>query len=182
MASQPPIIGVTGLARVGKDAVTDALLLLGGAQYSYSFANPLRAMLKAGFDIDMNERYWRQHKEDVIPALGKSPRQLMQTLGTEWGRVLVSDDIWLVLAAAKLIKHGPGMVLPDVRFENEAKWIRDRGGTIIHVTRPNIEAVSEHVSEKGIKAIPGEVFIVNDGTLADLEVHVKSIVDGWNET
>lgn len=181
MDQLPSIIGLTGLAGSGKDTVADLLISKMGG-YTYSFANPIRAMLNAGFGIDMNDPYWKKRKEEPLPQFGKSPREMMQTLGTEWGRELVSDDIWLVMANIKLMKHGFGMIIPDVRFENEAAWIRDRGGTLLHVTRKNIEPVTPHSSEGGVKAIPGEIYIPNDGTLQDLQDLVDGIVDGWNET
>lgn len=181
MDQRPSIIGITGLARSGKDTVADLLISTMGG-YTYSFANPIRAMLNAGLGIDMNDPYWQKRKEEKLPQFGKSPREMMQTLGTEWGRDCVSDDIWLVMANIKLMKHGIGMIIPDVRFENEATWIRERNGTVLHVTRKSIEAVAPHSSEGGIKAIPGEIFVTNDGTLQDLQVQVQSIVDGWNET
>lgn len=176
----PAIIGIAGRARTGKDTVASLIhTQLGG--YRYSFADPIRAMMRAGFDIDMSDPYWQKNKENPVAALGKSPREMMQTLGTEWGRDMVSDDVWLVLAAAKLIKHGPGMIIPDVRFENEAAWIRHRGGTILHVTRKDAEPVAAHSSETPIKMIPGEIEVRNNGTLADLQSQVESIINGWTE-
>ena len=79
-----PVIGIVGRARVGKDRTVEAILRMGGASYRRSFADPLRAMIKAGFGIDADDPYWVKHKEDPMPELcGRSLRYVMQTLGTE---------------------------------------------------------------------------------------------------
>lgn len=176
--SFPSIIGIAGPARSGKDTLADFLVAETNG-YKYNLADPMRAMLKAGFGIDLSDDYWQSRKEEVIPAIGKSPRQLMQTLGTEWGRNLIGEDTWLVLAQAHLIRRGVGMIIPDIRFDNEAEWVRSRGGTIIHVRRKNAPQVNAHTSESGIKAALGEVTIYNDGSLQDLQNSVGEVVDGW---
>lgn len=176
----PVIIGIAGPARVGKDTAARFVEAAVGG-YIYPLAKPMKAMIKAGFGIDLYDPYWAGRKEDVIPAIGKSPRQLMQTLGTEWGRQLISPELWLVLAAAQLIQRGPGMIIPDIRFENEAAWVRERGGTILHLRRKHLEPVHQHESETGIKAIPGEVTIDNDATLVDLQIQIEELAGAWRE-
>lgn len=132
-------------------------------------------MLKAGFGIDLLEEYWMLNKETVIPAIGKSPRELMQTLGTEWGRNLVNEDLWLILARQRLLAAGPGMTIADVRFDNEAEWVRKLGGRIIHVKRDSAERVKQHASEVGVTEEPGDGIIMNNGTLEDLQQSVKDL-------
>ena len=117
------------------------------------------------------------HKEQVIPALGVSPRRLMQTLGTDWGRELIHPDIWLTMALQRLVHVGPGMVIADVRFENEAAWVRKYGGRILHVHRPDAAAVETHASEYGIQQLPEDLVIMNAGSLEDLHAKVKDMFD-----
>ena len=33
---------------------------------------------------------------------GKTPRYLMQTLGTEWGRMMVDGDLWVELCCVRI--------------------------------------------------------------------------------
>lgn len=132
-------------------------------------------MIKAGFGIDLNEQYWIDNKEYVIPALGLSPRQLMQTLGTEWGRNIVGSNTWITLAKQRLLAIGPGMVVPDVRFENEADWVRSVGGLIVHIKRSAV-AVSKHESENGVAQQPGDAILNNIGTLDDLKIAVRDLL------
>ena len=175
---QAPVIGLHGRARSGKDTVANFILAKRGG-YIYSFADPIRAMLMP-LGIDMRDPYWQDHKEDVIPALGTSPRRLMQTLGTEWGRDIVNPELWLILAKQRLMNFGAGMIVADVRFENEAEWIRSQGGRILHIERPDAKVVAEHVSESGVVFKPdeGDVKIMNGGTLQELQNAVHGVLDG----
>lgn len=171
---QAPLIGIAGRARSGKDTVANFIIAAIGG-YRYSFADPIRAML-APLGVDMNDPYWQARKEDVIPALGVSPRRMMQTLGTEWGRNLINPDLWLVLAHQRLLRNGPGMVISDVRFENEAAWIRKHGGRIIHVIRPEAKAVEAHASEDGIEMLDTDAQLFNSGTLEELQLTVRELL------
>lgn len=172
-----PIIGIAGRALTGKDTIASLIITAIGG-YRYSFADPIRAMLKP-LGIDMDDLYWQAHKEATIPSLGVSPRRMMQTLGTDWGRCMINANLWTELAARRLFQNGTGMVIPDVRFENEATWVREQGGLIIHVTRPAANAVENHVSEDGINVLPEDMQVVNDGTLDDLYISVNELLRGF---
>lgn len=170
----PKLIGIAGKARSGKNTTADFIQAQYGG-YQYSFAAPLRRMLKAGFGIDLDTDYWIQRKEQTIPALGKSPREMMQTLGTEWGRELVHPHVWLVLAQDALNQRGPGMIVTDVRFENEAAWVRKLGGTVLHVSRKEAPGVAEHASESGVLVGAEDIQLFNDGGLEDLQFAVSKL-------
>ena len=164
-----PLIGITGPARSGKDTAADLIVAAVGG-YRYAFADPLRAMLRVGLGIDLDTAYWKEHKEKPIPAFGgKSPRQMLQTLGTEWGREMVDGDLWVTLARAQLLARGPGMVVSDARFLNEALFIRRIGGKLIHIRRKAAAPIAAHKSENGIEVAPEDIVIDNDGTLEDLQ-------------
>jgi hypothetical protein len=173
-----PLLGLTGPARSGKDTAAAFLLAMTGG-YRYAFADPIRAMLKAGLGIDMTDEYWIPRKEDPIPAFGnKSPRQMMQWLGTEWGRQLVDENLWLTLATDRLMSKGPGMIVTDCRFENEAAWIRRYGGRIIHLRRNAAQPVHGHLSEGGVQEGENDFVVHNNGTLEDLQERLREIVVG----
>ena len=176
--SRLPIIAISGKSRVGKDAAAEAFLRMGAAKYRYSFADPLRAMLKAGFGIDLDDPYWQRRKEEQLPEYGRSPREMLQTLGTEWGRHLVHRDVWVKLAADALATSGPGMVIADCRFNNEAHWVRQAGGLVVHVTRAAAPAVRAHASEMGVTIQPGDGHLANDGTIEELYEAAHDLIYG----
>jgi len=91
------LIGLTGPAGSGKDTVARLLCEQHGF-VQIAFADPLRAMLKAGLGLTDEHFNNREDKEAPLEWLGKSPRQLLQTLGTEWGRRQVHPHLWLELA------------------------------------------------------------------------------------
>ncbi|VBI24437.1 deoxynucleotide monophosphate kinase family protein [Burkholderia pseudomallei] len=176
--SNLPMIGIAGRASAGKDTIGNYLV----EHHNYgqvSFAEPLRQFVCKLVGID--RRALDFVKEDPVPWLGKSPRQMLQTLGTEWGRMLVNENIWVLVAmdeARRLQRHsGKSAVITDVRFDNEADAIRQRGGRIIHVARPDALAVASHVSEAGVTREPADFVIVNDGTLDDLYATVDEIME-----
>ena len=171
---QAPLIGIAGRARSGKDTVANFIVAAIGG-YRYSFADPIRAML-APLGVNMSDPYWQARKEEPIPALGVSPRRMMQTLGTEWGRQLINPDLWLIMAHQRLLQNGPGMVISDVRFDNEAAWIRKHGGRIIHVIRPETKAVEAHASEDGIEMQDTDSRLFNSGTLEELQLSVRELL------
>lgn len=171
---QAPLIGIAGRARSGKDTVANFIVAAIGG-YRYSFADPIRAML-VPLGVDMSDPYWQARKEEPIPTLGVSPRRMMQTLGTEWGRRLINPDLWLIMAHQRLLQNGPGMVISDVRFDNEAAWIRKHGGRIIHVIRPDTKAVEAHASEDGIEMQDTDARLFNSGTLEELQLSVRELL------
>lgn len=174
-----PVIGVCGRARTGKDTAAEAILRMGGGAYRYSFADPLRAMVRAGWGVDAGDPYWQRHKEaSMAEFCGRSLRHVLQTLGTEWGREHIHPDVWVRRAADELATRGPGMVIADVRFGNEATWIRGVGGLLIHLTRPDAAAVRSHASERGVAREPDEPLIVNDGCIEELYEAVHDIIHG----
>ena len=175
------IIGIAGRARSGKDTIANFILTMQGG-YRYSFADPIRNMLKA-LGIDLSHPYWLENKENIIPVLGASPRRLMQTLGTEWGRKLINPDLWLIMATQHFAQQGPGMIIADIRFENEAKWVRNNGGIVIHVDRPNIQKVEDHVSEQGIEFNPlTDKLLPNNGSLERLYLRTQEILTDVHKT
>lgn len=171
---QIPLIGIAGRARTGKDTVANFIVAAIGG-YRYSFADPIRAML-IPLGVDMHDPYWQERKEDIIPALGVSPRRMMQTLGTEWGRQIINPNMWLIMAHQRLLSNGPGMVISDVRFENEAAWVRKHGGRIIHVIRPEAKVVEAHASEDGIEMLDIDSQLFNSGTLEELQLTVRELL------
>lgn len=167
------VIGIAGRARTGKDTCADFLAgYLDG--YRYGFADPLKAML-VPLGIDMTDPYWTENKEREIPLFERSVRYMMQTLGTEWGRQLIHPDIWVRVAEVELGLRGDGMIISDVRFDNEAEFIRRAGGTVIHLTRPDAPTVEAHASEAGIKQSPRDKYIINDGTVDELYVKLAAL-------
>jgi hypothetical protein len=169
---KPIIIGLAGAAGSGKDSVRSVLEL----QHDFagiSFADPMRDMLRTLLvSTGSSDEYLtrRDLKEVPIPGLGVSYRHMAQTLGTEWGRQCLHPEFWLRTAHNTLaFLRGQGycnFVVSDVRFANEAEWVRNQGGEIWMLDRPGTAPVRAHISEA--RPFEADRVVANTGTLADL--------------
>lgn len=177
-----PLIGITGKAGVGKDTAGAYLAQAHGFD-RYAFASPIKRMLGV---LGLCEEHFSDHaaKEAVIPAFGCSYRHLAQTLGTEWGRS-IHPHFWLQMAKLRyygLDRSGEayGLVITDVRFENEAEWIREEGGVVVHIVGRETTVsgdAAKHVSENGVLFHPDvDALVGNQGTLADLYRSLDTLV------
>lgn len=144
---KPIIIGLGHYSRTGKDTFANALVdsiqemcpkLKVGRR---SFATKLKQVTselygwaglrdEAFYNDPVNE-YLRDVK---LPALGLTPVEVWVQFGTPAIREQVYDLTWVDY----LLKTDHGLdvlVIPDVRFPNEIKAIRDHGGHLIKVVR-----------------------------------------------
>lgn len=178
------IIGITGAAGSGKDTARGVLQNHFGVT-GVAFADPMRAMLAQLLDhcgIGVEWMTQRELKELPMPGLGVSYRHAAQTLGTEWGRALSpSGDIWLKAAAASMAEvmniKGPDAVfcISDVRFKNEAKWVREQGGVIWRIVRPGLAPVRQHASESGIPTDLINRTILNDDNMDSFKTAIYDL-------
>lgn len=182
-------IGFCGPAGAGKSTAADRLM----KHWRFNrvrFAGPLKAMLAAlGLSAEQLDGAF---KEEPTPLLcGRTPRQAMQWLGTEWGRNLIGDDFWIAAWRAAVERtggfHVPGkgwdrlIVADDIRFANEAKAIRDRGGIVVRIERRGAGSMTggAHVSER-LDFVPDRV-IQNHGDLAMLRAEIDALAASLRE-
>ena len=175
------IIGITGMAGSGKDTVR-AILEAEHAAHGMACADPMRTMISALFaanGIDTRYMLDREFKEQPIPGLGVSYRQMAQTLGTQWGRDCLDQGIWLRIAETKIRdldwqrSAAGAYVISDVRFYNESEWIRAKGGVIWQVLRVQAAPVREHVSESYASSIRPFLTLHNNSTVDELRESVR---------
>ena len=196
------IFPISGQKRAGKDTISD--YIKGQVMASrVSFADPVRDVCRAYFGWT-EECLLGKHKEDVDPYWGISPRQAMQYLGTEVGRVgiaenypefksVTGDSIWIKSAKknirAKSSKeyvsnYGKirAFIIPDMRFLNEydaMKEMENEGYKVITigVRRDGLPSDS-HASETEIRYCVEKCdFIIdNNKEISDLEDSVDEII------
>lgn len=179
------IVGITGRAGAGKDTFAEYL-----RDYNFAtsaFAYPLKQMLCTLLDVPYEKWEDREWKETTINELGLSPREMAQTLGTEWGRNCNGKNFWVKIAMQRAsevmasLGSNWNFAFTDCRFENEADAIRNRGGYIIHIVRPGSDSAtqSQHSSELGVKVNKslGDIVVQNDGSLAELRVRALAVAN-----
>jgi hypothetical protein len=147
---------MTGAKFSGKDTVARAIInelaLRGNTAEKVSFAGPLKEALCVMFGWTYEQIENHEFKETPEPITGKTPRKIMQLLGTEFGRETLHPELWLRIALSTMRKmecNGIVPIITDVRFENEAEFVRSHGGTLIHVDYIQAQAlvVFHHVTE-----------------------------------
>lgn len=196
-----PIIGVSGQAGSGKDSFA-ARLVEEHDFVRVALADGMKRIARDvyGFTLEQlwgpsqmrnagDRRYLRSDGTFL------SPREALQVLGTEWGRACWPNT-WVnhTLEVARqvlegraysatsglegVIYSGPGrpvgVVVPDVRFENELAAIRAAGGVNVRVKRAGATGqvgIVGHASELEQQSIPDAEFdfvVDNNGTLEQL--------------
>lgn len=152
---QELFVAFSGYARSGKNTIAEEFVKNAGFDQR-GFADALKAILYALnprielFNDDyigfwhvkniVDRRGWEKAKEE--PEI----REFLQRLGTEGGRVALGQDVWVNTLFSQ--PHGARLAISDLRFENEAKAVRDRGGYVIRVERPGVGPANDHASEK----------------------------------
>jgi hypothetical protein len=135
------------------------------------------------------------------------PRDPLKTIGTEGARAAY-DSTWIdyVIRVISQLRTGDyfynrvgglvepdramgniwcqpqGVVISDLRFKNEMKAIKDIGGALIRVKRPEnpFDIGTAHRSEAEQEAIPDSEFdfvILNDGSVVDLYFSVDEVMN-----
>lgn len=172
--SAPRLIGLTGPARSGKDTTAEILVREAGF-VRIAFADPLRDFVRRLLGYTPEDLETR--KEDPT-EFGPSPREMMQTLGTEWGRETISPELWLRVARREIeanLAAGRSVVLSDVRFPNEADLVQELGGELWRILRRTGDRirVRDHKSEGGVSIMLCDVVLANNGTIEDLTRAVR---------
>jgi hypothetical protein len=180
------LIGLSGYARTGKDTVAAAL-----REHGYrraSFADVLReaALALDPFVHAPDERFTAsryQRLSDVIAVYGweaakdayPDVRRLLQRLGTDVGREIFGQNVWVDLAMGQVFS-GDRVVFTDCRFPNEADAIRERGGQVWRIERPGFGPVNGHPSETALDGYPFDQYVLNCGDVDYLRVTVVDLV------
>jgi hypothetical protein len=147
------ILALAGPKGSGKSTIAKELKnsnpLFKGAQI-FSFADPLKTMARA---LLREDAFLPENKENAHYGLcGKTPRFLLQTLGTEWGRNLIGEGIWAEHMKTRILAcEAPLILIDDLRFENEAFMLKTFPHTLIaRVQRIGYAPKDGHASEKGL--------------------------------
>lgn len=177
------IIGIAGGKGVGKDTVANILC----TRYGFTrmaFGDPIKEALASIFQVDKS--FFNDEKVKEVPSAllcGWSPRYLMQTLGTEWGRALVSPDLWVDLLVSRIEAQsykfkGAGVVIPDVRFPSEVQGLRVIGGKIWKVERKHTpySIGDNHASENSMSDVWYDKVIDNNSGMDSLAARIGDLL------
>lgn len=185
------LLGIHGKKQSGKDTAAQLLVsrILPGWDLVH-FAAALKSTCSQVYGVPLALFYDEHGKEEVLGTHGLSPRQMMTGMH-DILKPLYGDDLfirpverhWQGLLAADLdgqMTGVGGLIVADVRYENEADWVRSQGGLILHLHRET-GLHSAHSSEQGIQIKPEDCVIKNNATVGHLEEHLHEFVRWWDE-
>jgi hypothetical protein len=155
------IVGISGKVGAGKNWIaTKALVPLGYVPLALANHFKVDAVVKGGAPI--------------LEVFGsyKSPetRHLLQQMGTELGRNVYGEDVWVRTLGAWVFTFAQNeiqkFVITDIRFPNEVKWVQDLGGKVLRITGRGGAGgpAAFHISETALDGFDGF-----DGTIDNNE-------------
>ena len=127
---------------------------------------------------DLPEKYLHDPnlKESNVKFLdGKTPRQIMQTIGTDLVRDHYDENLWVNVVKRKLsqLKPTDNVVISDIRFQNELDMLAELNLIekyyFFRIIRQNKNTKKDlHSTENQELVCPLIVNIHNDGSLEEL--------------
>lgn len=119
------IVGIFGKKGHGKDTIADYLV----QKYNFhklTYAEPIKKICKDIFSLSDEQLTNHRLKEIVDPRWDKSPREIMQLIGTDLFRKTFSNNIWVNILREKaklLLLEGKNIVISDIRHTNELEHL-----------------------------------------------------------
>lgn len=169
------IVGLMGFKGSGKDTVANIL-----SEYDYSilsYAETLKQCLCVifGWDMDMinghtpESRKWRDEVDhwwaEKLGIPNFTPRLAMTKIGTDLFRKHFDENIWVYSLINKINNIKGNVVVTDIRFPNEHRYIEKFDNSSIYRVRrftPEWENI-------GVKAAYGDQYAI--AQLESMEVH-----------
>lgn len=112
--------------------------------------------------------------EESLKDYSLTIRQLMQYFGTEICQKYFGKKVWI----NTVLNNPNNLIISDLRFKTEAEAVKNKGGKLIYIYRPNINP-GNHASEKEViellNAKKFDMIIKNDSSLESLFYKVKEI-------
>ncbi len=143
------LIGISGFARSGKDTFyqrcKEILSPLGEQAKRYSFADALKQELDEILIkyTGISAFTEKTSEKEII-------RPLLVTYGTDIRRKL-NQNCWIEkinFGVEFNLKSNNFVFITDVRFLNEAEWIKNRGGILVNINRQGIGPANEGEQEQ----------------------------------
>lgn len=181
------IIGLNGYAQVGKDTIGSYLVERHGFT-RVSLADKVRDALYAlnpivELDGDINTRYIRIRT--LVDEVGweeakKYPdvRQLLQRMGTDVGRNFFGKDCWINLIREEARQYNK-VVITDIRFDNEAVFVRDAEADktlVARILREGYAPINSHISDQEIPTELTDTEFYNNIPIEELPAAIDRFV------
>lgn len=184
------LFAFSGLKGSGKDTAANVLV----TEYGFTriaFADAVRELALIVDPLILIEDDWQpshlMRLSKVISEYGwdwakravPEVRRLLQVIGTEGGRMLVGENIWVDILAKRfpnIADESARYVITDCRFDNEVDFVRNNGGKLVWINRPGL--VSDgHASESEHIRDLASVVVYNTQSIEVFEKTIRQIVE-----
>lgn len=171
------LVGITGAKGSGKDTFAETFTRKNF--FLVKMADTLKDMLRTLYraaDVDeetIERKIEGDLKEEPCEILGGStPRWAMQSLGTEWAKMVdPTHTLWSRIwekRVAPLLLDGTPIVCTDVRFHHEAEVVRRLGGHLLRIERSGQATGDAHISETEMNEIQVDETVYNHTSVSAL--------------
>lgn len=184
------IVGMGGRKESGKDAVADFLVEEHGYT-KHEMSSVLHDILMVLDPLVVVRAHEASISEFVRPGFMRystlcatigyveakryrEVRRLLQAMGTDVGRNMISEDVWVDVMRHKITNTKGNVVFTGVRYPNELRMLHNLGGTAVWVNRPGLPAGDAHSSETSLGQRDFDMVLDNT---ADLH-HLRKITEG----
>ena len=183
-----PLIGISGRKRAGKDTLASFLVEDHGFT-RLAFADPLKAIIaELNPIVRCEECYSEDYRLSSLLAEGgwehaKEAPEVRRLLQVHGGAVRkhIGENVWVDATISKahyLLAEGKPVVIPDVRYLNEAERIKALGGIVVRINRPGTadgtDQTDLHISETALDDYEFDYVVVNDSSTDYLRQIAKS--------
>ncbi|AKY03740.1 deoxynucleoside monophosphate [Streptomyces phage Lannister] len=183
---KPLLVGIGGYAGSGKDEAARALTNGGWRRLAFAdrlrdFAYRQNPLVRTYPDVPpvrlarlVDDLGWEQAKRmfpevrDVLVETGNTAREILGV------------NVWVDAVLNRFDPERDALVIPDVRYRNEAEAIRSRGGLLIRIERPGVGPSRDilgqpHESDTALDGYPFDHTYVNDGSIEDMHAFVLAV-------
>ena len=119
----------------------------------------------------------REEKNEILPLIHKTPREIMIEYGMSMRAIW--ENVWVYHAMKRCTESDILYVFTDLRFPNEFKAVKNRGGFCIRVDRPSIDVHNDVADEALAPLNIGEwdAICYNCGDLLELSKNIHQAVE-----
>jgi hypothetical protein len=184
------LFAFSGLKGSGKDTAANVLV----TEYGFTriaFADAVRELALIVDPLILLEDDWQpshlMRLSQVVSEYGwdwakravPEVRRLLQVIGTEGGRMLVGENVWVDILTKRfpdIADESARYVITDCRFDNEVDFVRNNGGKLVWINRPGL--VSDgHASESEHIRDLASVVVYNTQSIEVFENTIRQIVE-----
>lgn len=184
------LIGIAGQARAGKDTSADYLAeKLGWARSA--FASNVKKIFCEAFSAHPEFIETWKTRNEIPEGFGTPVRKALQFIGDGFRQI--KDSVWVDMLLKDISSP---TIISDIRYVNELRAVKERGGKTVLVYRPGFlnddpndsEAVMRrfvsHFLDLGQEGLVNsteeyglvDFFIINDGSVSSLHSKIDSLV------